>query len=252
MIINFSKSDFFNKLFPEVDQADNEAVKNKLIEYYNPKKVLIQIDGEKILVQIQDSEGVTKPTDFFKATDLCTKKRYQEAIPIFLKLIENNPTDSEYYRNIAQAYEESGEFEKAIDYLIDALRWDPSNHWALILMGNIYIRNYRDVNTAMTYFDQVMESNPNNYVALNNIGGIFLQLGKLNVAEKYFTNAYKSNPKFPNVTLGLGLVNFHQGELKTAFDFFIETFRNEENTNSTIYQKALQHAIECSKTLVNQ
>ena len=97
-----------------------------------------------------------------------------------------------------------------------------------------------------------MVSNPNNYVALNNIGGIFLQLGKLNVAEKYFTNAYKSNPKFPNVTLGLGLVNFHQGELKTAFDFFIETFRNEENTNSTIYQKALQHAIECSKTLVNQ
>lgn len=219
MIINFSKSDFFNKLFHEVDQADNEAVKKKLIEYYNPKKVLIQIDGEKILVQIQDSEGVTKPNDFFKATDLCTKKRYQEAIPIFLKLIENNPTDSEYYRNIAQAYEESGEFEKAIDYLIDALRWDPSNHWALILMGNIYIRNYRDVNTAMTYFDQVMESNLNNYVALNNIGGIFLQLGKLNVAEKYFTNAYKSNPKFPNVTLGLGLVKFHQGELKTAFDF---------------------------------
>jgi hypothetical protein len=33
MIINFSKSDFFNKLFPEVDQADNEAVKNKLIDF---------------------------------------------------------------------------------------------------------------------------------------------------------------------------------------------------------------------------
>ncbi len=153
---------------------------------------------------------------------------------------------------MAQAYEESGDYETAINHLIDALKWNPSNHWALILMGNIYIRYYNDVTTAMTYFDQVVESDPNNYVVLNNIGGTFLQLGKLTLAERFLSKAYIANPKFSHVTLGLGLVNFQKGEFRTAFDFAIDTFKNEENVEGPVYQKALQLALESSKSLLKQ
>jgi len=252
MTIQFHISDFFKKLFPELDPSNHDVVKQKLVEFYSPLKVSIEINGDKILVKIQDNLKVTKSSDFYKATDLCVKKRYHEAIPVFKKLIQENPTDSEVYRNLAQAYEESGDYETAINHLIDSLKWNPSNHWALILMGNIYIRNYNDVNTAMTYFDQVVESDPNNYVVLNNIGGTFLQLGKLTLAERFLTKAYKANPKFPNVTLGLGLVNFEKGEFRTAFDYTIDTFKNEENVEGPVYQKALQLALESAKTLVKQ
>jgi tetratricopeptide (TPR) repeat protein len=252
MTINFNISDFFKKLFPELDPSNHDVVKQKLVEFYSPLKVRVEINGDKILVEFQDDLRGTKSNDFYKATDLCVKKRYHEAIPIFHKLIQENPTDSEVHRNLAQAYEESGDYETAINHLIDALKWNPSNHWALILMGNIYIRYYNDVNTAMTYFDQVMETDPNNYVALNNIGGTFLQLGKLNLAERFLSKAYKANPKFSHITLGLGLVNFEKGEFRTAFDYAIDTFKNEEHVDGQVYQKALQLALESAKILLKQ
>lgn len=252
MTIQFHISDFFLKLFPEVDATNHDVVKHKLKEFYHPIQVKIEINGDKIQVAFKDDLKDTKSNDFYKATDLCVKKRYSEAIPIFLKLIQENPTDSEVHRNLAQAYEESGNYETAINHLIDALKWNPSNHWALILMGNIYIRYYNDVNTAMTYFDQVMETDPNNYVALNNIGGTFLQLGKLTLAERFLSKAYKANPKFSHITLGMGLVNFEKGEFRTAFDFAIDTFKNEEHFDGPVYQKALQLALESAKSLVKQ
>jgi len=63
--------------------------------------------------------------EFYKATDLCSKGQYLQAIPMLEKLISQNPTQSEYYRNLAQAHEELGDYQKAIDHLIDALKWDP-------------------------------------------------------------------------------------------------------------------------------
>ncbi|MCF1751371.1 tetratricopeptide repeat protein [Mariniradius sediminis] len=252
MTINFNRSDFFNKLFPEVDATNDAAVRQKLAEFYHPIKVKILIEGDKIVVELQDTVKESKSNDFYRATDLCAKKRYQEAIPIFHRLIEENPTDSEYHRNLAQAYEESGDHETAINHLIDALKWNPSNHWALILMGNIYVRYFNDLSTAMAYFDQVVETDPKNYVALNNIGGTFLQSGKLTLAERYLSKAYVANAKFPNVTLGLAIVNFQKGDFRTSFGFAIESLRNEEQVEGQVHQKALQLALESSKSLINQ
>lgn len=252
MKITFNKSEFFKKLFSDFDLADHESVKKKIKSYYFPVQVKVELEEEKITIDFLDPLQDKKPQDFYRATDLCAKKRYNEAIPIFLRLIEMNPTDSEYHRNLAQAYEESGDYEKSVDHLIDALKWNPSNHWALILMGNIYMRYYNDVNTAMTYFDQVVESDPKNYLALNNIGGIFLQFGKLTLAERFLSKGYKANPKLPNATLGLGLVNFQKEEFRKSWDFAIETFRNEEQVESVVYQKALQLALDSAKSLVKQ
>lgn len=252
MTINFNKSDFFKKLFPEIDPTNQDVVRKHLTDFYHPIPVTITINGEKIIVEVSEFPNDSKPNDFYRATDLCVKKKYQEAIPIFLKLIQGNPTNSEYHRNLAQAYEESGDYEAATNHLIDALKWNPSNHWALVLMGNVYIRYYSDVNTAMTYFDQVIETDPNNYVALNNIGGTFLQLGKLVLAERFLLKAYKANPEFPHVTLGLGLVNFEKADFRIAFDFAIDTLKKEENIEGPVYQKSLQLALESANSLLKQ
>jgi tetratricopeptide (TPR) repeat protein len=228
MLIAFNKTDFFNKLFPEVDTNNDEAVKQKLSEFYHPKRIQIKLEGEKILVQFLETWEENRPDDFFKATRLCTSKRYDEAIPIFHKLIMENPTDSEYYRNLAQAYEESGEYEKAIDHLIDALRWDPSNHWALLLMGNIYIKYLNDLQTATTYFEQVLEVDSKNHLVLSNIGGLFLKANKSKLAERFFNKALESNPKFPNALHGKALLENERGNILKSFELGIEAQKNAD------------------------
>lgn len=254
MKIFYQRSEFLKKLFPSIDIYDDKQVLHELKKFFGDSKQSpeIKLTEDTIYIEFPKEKIKKDLKAFSKAISLCEQRRFSEARLILEDLIKQDPSVSEYHRNLAQTFEEEGSYGKAKDILIDALRWDPKNHWALILMGNIYIRYYDDVNTAMAYFDQVMETDPNNYVALNNIGGTFLQLGKLTLAERFLSKAYKANPKFSHITLGMGLVNFEKEEFRTAFDFAIDTFKNEENLEGSVFQKALQLALESAKSLVKQ
>lgn len=216
----FKKSEFLKAIFPDIDIHDNEAIRRVLTIYYTryghtPK---VEIEADEIKISLPDSVMQKYPTEFYRAADLCTSKKYQEAIPIFKRLIEANPNISEYHRNLGQTYEELGDYENAINSLIEALRWNPKNNWALLLMGNIYLKTEQDTQTALTYFDQIIEADPANYLALSNIGGTFLRLEKLNLAKRYFKSALKINPTFTNALHGLAIIEFKNGNSLQAFD----------------------------------
>jgi YbbR domain-containing protein len=44
-----------------------------------PSRVKIEINGDKILVEFQGDLKDSKSSDFYRATDLCVKKRYHDA-----------------------------------------------------------------------------------------------------------------------------------------------------------------------------
>jgi tetratricopeptide (TPR) repeat protein len=217
---SFKKSEFLKVIFPDIDIHDNEVIRKVLTVYYSQygHTPRVEIDGDVITISLPDSVQQHYPDEFYKAADLCTAKKYREAIPIFERLIEADPKVSEYHRNLGQAYEELGEYDNAIDSLIEALRWNPKNNWALLLMGNIYLRAEKDTQTALTYFDQIIEADPENYLALSNIGGIFLRLDKLNLAERYFKNTLKVNPTFVNALHGIGIIEMRKGNTLKAFE----------------------------------
>lgn len=139
MNFTFRKSDFLQSIFPGLNLTDNEAVKKHLMLFYTKDGQIpkVDIDGDLVQVSLPANPGQVFPNDFYRATDLCMKGMYNEAIPIFENLISKEPRISEYHRNLGQAYEELGNYPAAIDSLIEALRWNPKNNWALLLMGNI-------------------------------------------------------------------------------------------------------------------
>lgn len=254
MQIFYQRSEFLKKLFPDIDIHNNDQLIHALRDYYSHGQFApeVKITGDTIQVNIPDALLNEDPAAFQKANKLCGSRRFSEARPILEELISKHPTISEYHRTLAQTYEEEGSHEKAIDILIDALKWDPKNHWALILMGNIYARYFDDTQTAMTYYDQVVEADPGNFIALNNIGGAFLQSGKLNLAERYLSKAYKANAKYPNISLGMGLLNLQKGDLRKSFDYAIQTLHNDDKIDGQVYQTALKLALDSASNLVKQ
>ncbi len=118
---------------------------------------------------------------------------------------------------MGQILSDEGDPEEAINCLIDALRWDSKNGWALLMMGNIFAKFKDDVTTALKYYDQALFANPNYNIAINNIGANLMQQGKIQEAKKYFWEAIKINNQYPNTHFALGMIAEMENDLHSAF-----------------------------------
>ena len=180
---------------------------------------------------------------------LCEKGKYAEAKSILQNLIQKNPTNSEYHRIMGQILSDEGDQEEAINYLIDALRWDSKNGWALLMMGNIFAKFKDDVPTAMQYYDQAILANAADHISLTNIGYLLQQQGKLEEAKKYFYEALKINDQYPNTHFALGMIAEAEHDLPSAFYSTIQSIKLNNNKD-VLYQNAVKQAFTISKKII--
>lgn len=126
---------------------------------------------------------------------------------------------------MGQAYSMTGDDDSGINYLIDALKWNPKNNYALIMIGNIFARNKNDIETAQKYFQQVIDNDPNDSIAINNLGTNLLQAGKIDEGMEYLLKANAINPDYPNSLYGIGLVNQIKGKNQEAFSYGVKCLK---------------------------
>lgn len=113
-----------------------------------------------------------------RALDLCNNKEFSKALPLLEELVKENPQESEAWRVLAQIHwTHMQQPDIAIDELIESLKCNPRNIWALILMGNLLSKEKNDIEHAKEYYDKVLEYYPNNAIAINNIGATYMERG---------------------------------------------------------------------------
>ena len=149
---------------------------------------------------------------------------------------------------MGQILSDEGDQEEAINCLIDALRWDSKNGWALLMMGNIFAKFKDDVPTAMKYYDQALIANPNDNITINNIGANLMQQGKLEEAKKYFWEAIKINDQYPNTHFALGMIAEMEADLQSAFYSSIQAIKLNKNKD-VLYQNSVRQVFEISKKI---
>ena len=153
------------------------------------------------------------------ALDLCNKKKFDEALPILEEITKNDPNNSEAWRTLAQLHWlHHHNADKAYDELIEALKCDPQNLWALILMGNLLTRKKNDVEHAKQYYDKVLEYHPDNAIAINNIGATFMERKDFEGALPYLQKALKLDDTYVNSYYGLALCYYKLGKLEESFN----------------------------------
>ena len=246
-------NDFLFEIFPDIKGADGEKIIEVFKDYYTYKvfQPNVEVKGNTVIVDIDTSAIIDQESDYNRAVNLCEKGRFSEAKPLLAQLIEKNPANSEYHRIMGQVLSEEGDNESAIDCLIDALRWNPKNGWALLMMGNIFAKYKNDVETAMKYYDQALIANPNDNITINNIGANLMQQGKLEEAKKYFFEALKINDKYPNTHYALGLVAEREGDFQSAFYSTTEAIKVNQQKD-VLYQNSKRQVFEVAKKIVKQ
>ncbi len=245
--------DFLFTIFPEITKmgGGNILIISILQEYYTyaPYKPKVTIENDWVKIEIDIPTIISQEADYKKTVALCEKGKYAEAKPILKNLIAKNPTNSEYHRIMGQILSDEGDQEEAINYLIDALRWDSKNGWALLMMGNIFAKFKEDVPTAMKYYDQALIANPKDYITIGNIGIHLMQQGKLEEAKNYFEKALKINDQYPNTHLALGMIAELESDLQPAFNSTIQAIKLTKNKDA-FYQNAVKQAFDIAQKII--
>lgn len=242
---------FLYTIFPSVIQGDQQSLLNAIQDFYTygPYKPKVTIDNDFVSIEIDTPTILAQDLDYQKVIAFCEKGKYADAKPILKKLIEKNPAISEYHRIMGQILSDEGDQEEAINCLIDALRWDSKNGWALLMMGNIFAKFKGDVPTAMKYYDQALIANPKDNITINNIGANLMQQGKLEEAKKYFYEALKINDKYANTHFALGMIAEMEADLQSAFYSTIQAIKLNKSKD-VLYQNSVRQAFEISKKII--
>ena len=154
-----------------------------------------------------------------QALDLCNKNEFDKALPLLEETIKENPQNSEAWRVLAQVHwYHQGQPDKAYDELIEALRCEPKNIWALVLMGNLLTKEKNDVEHAKQYYDKVLEYHPDNAIALNNIGATYMERQDFEGALPFMEKAMSIDETYANSYYGLGLCYYKLGRTEEAFE----------------------------------
>ncbi|MFZ1665324.1 MAG: tetratricopeptide repeat protein, partial [Flavobacteriales bacterium] len=250
MTILFSISDILNELFPDAEQSP-DALITAMKAYYtvNGIEPTVRIVDGVVEVNVSTDEVENRHKEYEQAVASCEAGRFERAREQLQTLVELEPNNSEYHRLLGQVYEQLGDPEKAIDHLIDALRWDPMNTYALTMMGNLQSRHRRDIATAIRYYEAALEVKPDDHLATNNIAGQYMNLGKWDEAEGWFDKAADIRPDYPNTRHGLAIVSEKKGDLPSAFFEATEALRLNKNRD-ILYGQSLGLAQHLATRLI--
>ena len=256
MTITHKIDQFLAELFPQYKKSGNdlEILTTEIAKYYayGPYLPMVSITGEWITIEIDTPTILSEEADYRKVVSFCEKGNYPDAKPLLKTLITKNPTNSEYHRIMGQILSDEGDQEEAINYLIDALRWNPKNGYALTMMGNIFTRLNEDTETAMKYYNQALLVNPNDYIAIANIGANLLRLNKFQESIDYLEKAYAINPGYSNATYGLHMAWDKLGYPLAAFDYAIKCIKANANPRDRMYQSAYESATRLATEFIQK
>jgi arylsulfatase A-like enzyme/Tfp pilus assembly protein PilF len=140
--------------------------------------------------------------------------RPQDAIATLESALRNGVTQSEVRIKLAQYLAESGEARKAIALLERDAGDDPD---ALIALGNAYTASGRNVDAIRT-FKHLLDVDPHNGLAYEDLGTAQLQAKDLAAAEASLRRAVQLDPSLGGAYTALGVVLATTGRKADAID----------------------------------
>lgn len=151
-----------------------------------------------------------------KAARRAAEGNYTKAIGILKRVLELEPSNHKWRRDLAMALVEKGETEEAKDHLIDVLRLQPDDVWGLVVLSNLYSKHKNDLESAERFLKRALSIKPKDPWAMNSLASIRMEQGRADEAAGLFAESIAENPSFANPYLGLATAQIARGQLDEA------------------------------------
>lgn len=167
-----------------------------------------------------------------EANQLFNEKKYDDALSLLKQFLEKNPDIYEAHLSIGDCYREKGEFDRAREEYNTALEQSQKDELsgkeitakALASIGECYLRQ-EDFEKAQSYFEQSINTYPENEILAYNVGEIYFSNQKIDEAIRYFELSANMKSDWPPPYLKLGYVYLNKGDYEKAklnFNKFLE------------------------------
>lgn len=215
----------------------------------NPKITLILkklLESDKPFIEDEGSFEFLE-----KGNELYGEGKYAEALSAFEEFLRLNPKAYQARLNIYNCYRELGEYEKAIEQcnlILENVSQDETlgkemAAKALAGIGECYLLQ-KDMENAQKYFEQSIETYPENELIAYNVGEIFFSNQKLEEALRYFTLASEIKPDWSDSYFKLGLVYLNKADMARAAENFEKFLILEPDTERAVSAKNILEQIK--------
>ena len=140
---------------------------------------------------------------------------------------KNITTLKDTYKTAYDNYKK-GSFKVAETLCYKILSIDPNFFQSKLLLANISAKN-RDFIKTKKLLDEVIEIQPDNVSALNNLGAACKELGEIKNAVSYYKKVIKINPNNANAYYNLGAICYDSRQLRAAKVYLEKTIKLQPN-----------------------
>ena len=143
--------------------------------------------------QKKQNKNLSSQNLLLNAIDLHSKKKFEEAEKIYMKLNDSDPNNYDVLRHLGILFQDRGKYEKAYDFYLKAIDSKANGFEAISNLGTVHLVN-KNSDLAIKCFEKALSINSNYIPAINNLSGLHHRLGDAKLSLKYAKLALSLQP----------------------------------------------------------
>lgn len=112
------------------------------------------------------------------------------------------------------------------------------------LLKASYYEETKDYREAITVYEKILASEPDNYKLMNKVAYLLMQLDLPNGAMEYLNRALETNPEYVSAMLNAGIIHGRAKRYSDAEEILLKALRIEPNNRKALFNTALLYEIE--------
>ncbi len=154
------------------------------------------------------------------------KKFYEDALNVFLGLLDEDSSNIELFEKIAFCYQNLGKFEEALNYYKKADLIETNRNWIILKMALCckYLNRWEE---ALIHYRDAEKNDPENLNIQANIGQCLIHLERYEEALEYYFKVEVLAPENIKIRRPLAWCSFLLGKHDTAKDYFERLLAND-------------------------
>lgn len=154
---------------------------------------------------------------------------WQNDFTLFGHAIDVTKNNDSMHYSIAYAFQQTGQFEKAIEHYEDAVRIEPRDYRSMNNLAVLLLMQGK-TDEALKFLEKAVQLNNHFTDAINNLGLALREKGRTDEAMEKWQQVLALEPGQPNAHYNIAVTMLHNGKYSQAIEHFNKTLEKKKDS----------------------